>query len=58
MEVSQTLLERGFFVQGIRPPTVPPGTGRLRFALMATHTAEHIDGVLAALADLDRAGRL
>ena len=58
MEVSQALLERGFFAQGIRPPTVAPGTGRLRFALMATHTAEHIDGVLAALTDLHRAGRL
>jgi len=58
MEVSQTLLERGFFAQGIRQPTVPPGTGRLRFALMATHTAEHIDGALAVLHDLHRAGRL
>lgn len=58
MEVSQALLERGYFVQGIRPPTVAPGTSRLRFALMATHTAEHIDGVLGALHDLNRAGRL
>jgi 8-amino-7-oxononanoate synthase len=58
MEVSQVLLERGYFAQGIRPPTVAPGTGRLRFALMATHSSTHIDGVLAVLHDLNRAGRL
>ena len=58
MEISQALLERGYCAQGIRPPTVAPGTGRLRFALMATHTSEHIEGVLAVLHDLDRAGRL
>jgi 8-amino-7-oxononanoate synthase len=58
MEVSQVLLERGYFAQGIRPPTVAPGTSRLRFALMATHSAAHIDGVLSVLHDLHRAGRL
>ncbi len=58
MEVSQALLERGIFAQGIRPPTVPPGTGRLRFALMSTHTPAQIDAALAALTDLERAGRL
>ena len=58
MEVSQALLDRGLFAQGIRPPTVSPGTSRLRFALMATHTAEHVDRLLEALSDLHRAGRL
>jgi 7-keto-8-aminopelargonate synthetase-like enzyme len=48
----EALLERGIFAQAIRPPTVPPGTSRLRFALMATHTREHLDRALAALADL------
>ncbi|MBI2180822.1 MAG: 8-amino-7-oxononanoate synthase, partial [Deltaproteobacteria bacterium] len=30
MKLSQRLLDRGVFAQGIRPPTVPPGTSRLR----------------------------
>ena len=41
MEFSRRLLERGLFVQGIRPPTVPAGSCRLRCTIMATHeTAE------------------
>jgi glycine C-acetyltransferase/8-amino-7-oxononanoate synthase len=31
-------LQRGVFAQAIRPPTVPPGTARLRLAAIATHT--------------------
>ena len=49
MEISETLLARGIFAQGIRPPTVPPGTSRLRITLMATHTDEHLQLLLAAL---------
>ncbi len=37
MELSERLLERGVFAQGIRPPTVPEGSSRLRFTVMATH---------------------
>jgi 8-amino-7-oxononanoate synthase len=53
MAASRALFDRGVFVHGIRPPTVPEGTGRLRLTLMATHTAgmvrtaaERIDEVL------------
>jgi 8-amino-7-oxononanoate synthase len=46
MELSQRLLERGIFAQGIRPPTVPPGTSRLRITVMATHTPEQLDRTL------------
>jgi 8-amino-7-oxononanoate synthase len=37
MQLSDALLAEGLFAQGIRPPTVPAGTSRLRFTLMATH---------------------
>ena len=37
MELSERLLERGVFAQGIRPPTVPEGSSRLRLTVMATH---------------------
>ena len=32
----ERVLERGVFAQGIRPPTVPEGSSRLRFTVMAT----------------------
>ena len=43
------LRERGFLVKPIRPPTVPEGTSRLRFALSAGHTEAQIDRALQAL---------
>lgn len=54
LEVSRRLLDAGIHAQAIRPPTVPRGTSRLRFALMAAHTPEQIDHVLTALAQLVR----
>lgn len=53
MRLSDRLLDRGIFAQGIRPPTVPPGTSRLRITLMATHTSEQIDRALDVFASLD-----
>jgi 8-amino-7-oxononanoate synthase len=40
----------GFLVAAIRPPTVPPGTSRLRVTFSAEHTAEQV----AALTDAVR----
>jgi 8-amino-7-oxononanoate synthase len=54
MRLSEQLLERGVFAQGIRPPTVPAGTSRLRITLMATHTREHIEKALETFAELKK----
>ena len=43
------LQERRFAVRAIRPPTVPPGTARLRLSLTARVTREHAAEVVAAV---------
>lgn len=52
MKLSADLLQRGVFAQGIRPPTVPVGTSRLRITVMATHTREHINQALAVFKEI------
>jgi len=47
LEATQKLVERGFLVVPIRPPTVPAGTARLRLAF----TAGHADGDILRLVD-------
>jgi glycine C-acetyltransferase/8-amino-7-oxononanoate synthase len=42
MDLCERALERGVFAQGIRPPTVPEGSSRLRFTVMATHEPEEL----------------
>ncbi|MEE8326183.1 MAG: 8-amino-7-oxononanoate synthase [candidate division NC10 bacterium] len=49
MELCERLLELGIFCQGIRPPTVPPGTCRLRFTVTAEHTRADLDQALGAI---------
>ena len=51
LRASAALLERGFFVAAIRPPTVPAGTSRLRVTLSALHREADVDALVAALAD-------
>lgn len=58
MKLSDLLLQKGVFAQGIRPPTVPEGTARLRITLMATHTAEHLARALNAFKEVAREPRI
>ena len=50
LSASELLRNEGFLVVAIRPPTVPPGTARLRFAF----TAQHPDAEIERLADAVR----
>lgn len=52
LAVAAELLQRGWHVQAIRPPTVPRGASRLRLTLSAAHEPEHIDGLVSALRDV------
>lgn len=52
MAASARLLNLDILVPAIRPPTVAPGTARLRVALSAAHTDTMIDQLCTALHDL------
>jgi 8-amino-7-oxononanoate synthase len=47
--IAAAVQERGYDVRAIRPPTVPPGTSRLRVSVHANHTEEEIDGLAEAI---------
>ena len=48
METARALLERGVYAPGIRPPTVPAGSARIRTSVTAAHTAEDLGEALKA----------
>lgn len=48
MKAYEILLQYGVYVQGIRPPTVPVGSSRIRTTVMATHNREHLTRALEA----------
>ncbi len=49
LEIAERLRAEGIWIQAIRPPTVPPGTARLRITLTANHTAEQVRRLVNAL---------
>jgi 8-amino-7-oxononanoate synthase len=49
LKTNKQLLDSGFMVGAIRPPTVPEGTGRLRITLSASHSEQQVDALLDAL---------
>lgn len=52
LAVSAGLRARGIWVPAIRPPTVPPGSARLRIALSAAHQPQDIVRLADALREL------
>jgi 8-amino-7-oxononanoate synthase len=52
MAICEALLECGYYVQGIRHPSVPHDSARLRITPMATHTYTEIDALADCLVDV------
>lgn len=49
LRAGEELWRRGFFAPAIRPPTVPPGTARIRVSLTALHERDHLEALLDVL---------
>lgn len=54
MAIVRDLRRRGFLVGGVRPPTVPSGTSRLRISVSALHPPELVDTFAASLLEAMR----
>jgi 8-amino-7-oxononanoate synthase len=52
LKVSEALLEQGYLVPAIRPPSVPEGGSRLRITVTAAHSREEIAGLGDAIRQL------
>ena len=48
LALSEALFEAGLYAPGIRPPTVPAGSARIRTSVTALHTDGDLDAALAA----------
>lgn len=52
LQAAEFLRQRGLLVVAIRPPTVPPGTARLRLAFSSQHTQAQVEQLIAALKEI------
>ncbi|MEG0036615.1 MAG: 8-amino-7-oxononanoate synthase [Victivallaceae bacterium] len=52
LRIKELLADRGIIVSCIRPPTVPPGTARLRIALTAKHRLSDLERLVTALKEV------
>ena len=52
LAAAAALLDEGMLVPAIRPPTVAPGTSRLRVVLSAAHSGEQVESLARAVARL------
>lgn len=54
VELAERLRTRGLLVTAVRPPTVPPGTARLRLSVTLSHTEEALDWAAGKIATAAR----
>ncbi len=54
LRLADHLFNHGIYAPAIRPPTVPPGTSRIRMSVTAGHTPDQIDYVLEILSKVRR----
>ena len=52
VRVAEQLAQRGLLVPAIRPPTVPPGSARLRISLSAAHREQDVAQLASALNEI------
>ncbi len=52
VEAAEKLVQRGFLVVAIRPPTVPRGASRLRISVQNGHTVDQLDAFADALVEV------
>jgi len=52
MKMTERLLEKGVFLQGVRPPTVAPGLCRLRATVMASHSPTELSDAVGKILDV------
>ena len=50
----KALLDKGVFTNPVISPAVPPGQAMIRTSYTATHTSEHLDRVVEAVAQVSR----
>jgi 8-amino-7-oxononanoate synthase len=55
---AQSLRDKGLFVTPVRPPTVAPGSSRLRMTLSSQHTDEEIQQLISAVMENAGSGRI